>query len=425
MPLVTANQFQLQPNPNALVSGFNVGQQLRGQFDQRAQQKQVGQLSSQALAGEEGAIGSLAAIDPKRATQISQFIANKSEAERDELFRENQVLTRGALDALSLPPEQRRAFVQQRRDEFAAAGRDTTNTDIALSGDDNQLNQFLNMQAREGLTVEQLAKQQFAEPKVPTKTSLEKNLIAAGLKPGTEEFKAAMLKGVTKPATQVTVGGEGDTVFSKKLAEVHAKTFGRVQEEADTAIDVNQSLDVLENIDVNTDALEPAKQAVAKFGAAFGLDTSDLANVAAGEGFNAEAKRLVLAVKASQKGPQTDKDEATIRSTVANLGNTKEGNQFIIDSARALNNRRIERKDFYDVFLEETGGKFRNDKGETADAAWSKFKRSTPMLSKNLRTPEGLPVFFYKFEQDVRAANPDASRAEILEAWRATDKRQK
>ena len=44
------------------------------------------------------------------------------------------------------------------------------------------------------------------------------------------------------------------------------------------------------------------------------------------------------------------------------------------------------------------------------------------MISSNLRTPEGLPVFFYKFESDVRNANPDASRTEIIEAWNTQNK---
>jgi hypothetical protein len=422
MPLITANQFQLQPNPNAFARGLNTGQQLRGQFDQQSQQRQLGNFSQQALAGEEGALTQVAGIDPQRATQISNFLAKQSEAERAETLRQNEVLTRGALDALSLPVEQRRAFVQQKRDEFKAAGRDTANVDIALSGDDAQFDQFLNVQAREGLTVQELAKQQFpGAVKAPTKTSLEKNLIAAGFKPGTPEFEEQVLKNINKPSgTQITIGGEKK--FQEAVQKGQAATFARIGTEADAAIDANQSLSVLESIDVNTGALEPAKQGIAAFATAFGLDGSKIANISKGEAFNAEAKRIVLAVKASQKGPQTDKDEATIRSTVANLGNSAAGNQFIIDSARALNNRRIERKEFYDNFIENSGGNFKDESGQTADSAWAKFKRNTPMISSNLRTPEGLPVFFYKFEEDVRAANPDASRAEIIEAWNAQNK---
>jgi hypothetical protein len=221
---------------------------------------------------------------------------------------------------------------------------------------------------------------------------------------------------MSKSSTTINLGDKGVGKEQEELAKIRAKQLSQYQEDRDIAIDVNQSLDVLENIDVNTGALEPAKQGLAAFGKAFGIDTSGIANVSAAEAFNAEAKKMVLSVKATQKGPQTDKDENTIASTVANLGNTKEGNQFVINSSRALSNRKIERADFFDNFLDE------NETLKGANRAWAKFKRSTPMVSSKLKSPLGLPVFFYEFEKKVRNANPDASRADILEAWRASNK---
>jgi hypothetical protein len=257
------------------------------------------------------------------------------------------------------------------------------------------------------------------EPVADTRTSLGKNLEAAGLVPGSPEYQAAILTSINKPATSINIGDKGRSKEMEALATGRASQLTKFRDERETSIDTNQSLDVLENIDVNTGALEPSKLALAKFGRAFGVDTSGIANVSAGEGFNAEAKRIVLAVKASQKGPQTDKDEDTIRATVANLGNSKAGNQFIMDSARALNNRRIGRADFFDDFLES------NETLKGANQAWSKFKRDTPMVSAVMRTPQGLPVFFYQFDQAVRSANPDATRPEILEAWRGANKKGK
>jgi hypothetical protein len=428
MALQTANQFQLGTDFSRLGSDIQQGQKIANQFQAGQERKaalgqaqQATQLSGQALGGNAEALGGLAAIDPAKANQIQKYLSTLSEAERAEGLRENKALTRTSLNALSLPKNQVRAFLTQERERFKADGRNTDIIDGALAGDDNALFQSLTMQAREGQTIEDLANRQFPETKEAKTTSLEKNLVAAGFTPGTEEFQAEVLKNINKPkGTQITIGGEKK--FQEAVQKAQAGTFARIGEEADAAIDANQSLSVLESIDVETGALEPAKQGLAAFATAFGLDGSKIANVAKGEGFNAEAKRLVLAVKASQKGPQTDKDESTIRSTVANLGNTKAGNQFIIDSARALNNRRIERKEFYDKFIEDSGGKFKDESGQTADRAWSKFKRNTPMISSNLRTPEGLPVFFYKFESDVRNANPDASRSEIIEAWNTQNK---
>lgn len=171
MALQTANQFQLVPELSRAGAGFAQGQQIRGQFDARQRQKeqaeqqqQLRQLSGQALGGQEGALQDIAAIDPQRASQIQSFLAGMSEAERTEGLRENEVLTRTALDALSLPPAERRNFLAGKREEFRAQGRDTSNIDAALAGNDAQLNQALTLQAREGQSVADLAKQQFAQP---------------------------------------------------------------------------------------------------------------------------------------------------------------------------------------------------------------------------------------------------------------------
>ena len=161
---------------------------------------------------------------------------------------------------------------------------------------------------------------------------------------------------------------------------------------------------------------------MATFAQGMGIDASGLANISKGEAFNAVAKRIVLDVKSTQKGPQTESDAVTIRDTIASLGNTKAGNQFIIDSARALNNRRIERKEFYDRYIEENGGNFKDESGRTADRAWADFKRNTPLLSSKKKTPEGLPVFFYKFETGMRNLYPDITKPEIIELWKRHDK---
>jgi hypothetical protein len=403
MALQTANQFQLGTDFSRLGSGIQQGQKIANQFQTGQQNKAIGERDTTKFDQEQSTI---------RAT----------------------VLNKLATSMKTVPAEQRQAFLQSQAPElakfnidgavFAQESLDDASLDEAIAGTQSFIAQ---KEAGPDFT---LGNQRFTangdliaigEEKPPATTSLEKNLVAAGFTPGTEEFQAEVLKNINKPkGTQITIGGEKK--FQEAVQKAQAGTFARIGEEADAAIDANQSLSVLESIDVETGALEPAKQGLAAFATAFGLDGSKIANVAKGEGFNAEAKRLVLAVKASQKGPQTDKDESTIRSTVANLGNTKAGNQFIIDSARALNNRRIERKEFYDKFIEDSGGKFKDESGQTADRAWSKFKRNTPMISSNLRTPEGLPVFFYKFESDVRNANPDASRSEIIEAWNTQNK---
>lgn len=164
MALVTANQFQLVPEFSRAGTGFLQGQQIRSNLDARqlAQRKaQATQFTGPALAGDEQALSNVAQIDVAQAQQIQSFLQNKSEAERTEDLRENEVLTRTAIDALSLPPDQQRPFLQRKREEFVAAGRDTSNIDRALSGNDQALEQALNQQARQGQTIATIANRLF------------------------------------------------------------------------------------------------------------------------------------------------------------------------------------------------------------------------------------------------------------------------
>ena len=422
--LVHAGQFDLVPKISNLGAGIGQGMQMANQFQAgkqkrlEAEQAKAQQgYANEALQGNKEAYNNLN-IDMKK--KVSDMIATQTEAETAEQKRENEVLTRGAMDALLLKdPVKIRQFIGQQSEKFKAEGRDTSRTDSLLSMNDEQMMQALDRQARMGQELNVLYEQQFG---VGKPTSLMQNLEAAGYVKGTPAYKEQLKMALQKTGTTVNIGG-GDGKFMEEVAKGQAKAYSEIGAKADAAIDANQAMDLIEGLDIGSGGLEPAKQALASFGNAFGFDTSSIANISAGEGFNSVAAKMVLQAKASQKGPQTDKDEATIRQSVIQLGNTAEGNAFIMDSARALNNRMIERKEFYDAKIEENGGKFRGANGKTVDAEWSKFKRDTPMVSKNLKTPQGIPVFFYKFENEIRKKYPDITKTELLELWRKADKK--
>ncbi len=216
-----------------------------------------------------------------------------------------------------------------------------------------------------------------------------------------------------KPQTQVTFGGVGEE--QKALAKHRVKRLGIIQDKADVAQNNISSLDRLDAIDVSTGRAEPMKQALAAWGKSFGIDTSKLANVAAGDAFTAESGRTVLNVMAAQKGPQTESDMKQIRTTVATLKKDPRANKFINDSARAISSRAIEQRDFYEAYLDE------NKTLQGVSKEWNDFKRNTPMVSKHSKDNQGLPVFFYRFYDRVKEANPAATREQILSRWKQLD----
>ena len=169
--LVTSQGRSLTPQLSLAGTGFRQGQQIGQNMANRealrAQQAKASQLSGfqrAAAGGDKQSLQQVAGLDPQAARQIQSLLANQSESERAEGLRENDVLTRTALDALSIEDSsERRLFLERKKNQFREEGRDTSNIDRALTLDDNGLNQAITMQARMGKSVADLASQAFPE----------------------------------------------------------------------------------------------------------------------------------------------------------------------------------------------------------------------------------------------------------------------
>jgi hypothetical protein len=250
-------------------------------------------------------------------------------------------------------------------------------------------------------------------------TSLQQNLVAAGLEPGTQEFRDAVLGNVNKPSVSITneAVGKGLTEEQKALAKSRVGRFESIQEAADNAIDQDEQLAQLENIDISTGFGVEARGALASaVNAIFGAGTGDSltnTNLPALQAFRGVSARLVNSELNKAKGPQTEGDAQRAKSTLASLSNEVDANRFLIKSLRATNARKIEQSEFYSEILERDGTL------TEADKEWSAFKRKTPMLSASVIDQQsGLPMFFNEFSAKAQAANPDASKEQIINAWR-------
>lgn len=130
MPLVTANQFQLQPDTGlALQRGMQLGQQ----FKQLQQQPRVNELTQMAAQGDKQALIELQGIAPERAAQVinTQGVQQQQKAQANEQrFRS---IARGALEVQSIPTtEGKIASLTKRRNELIEQGVDTSDTDAAI-----------------------------------------------------------------------------------------------------------------------------------------------------------------------------------------------------------------------------------------------------------------------------------------------------
>jgi len=151
MPLVDARGFNLQPNvPGNIASGFNTGQQLRGQFVQNREaentidrQNQFRELTSQvldpSLSNEERAAAQRqrSAVNPERAAKIDSA-GFKNLNDRNKSFLTSVV--QGAAQINSIPTvEGKLRFIQERKAQLQRDGLPTTDTEeleqLLLSGD--------------------------------------------------------------------------------------------------------------------------------------------------------------------------------------------------------------------------------------------------------------------------------------------------
>lgn len=233
--------------------------------------------------------------------------------------------------------------------------------------------------------------------------------------PRIKQYDDKIVKETTKSSgVSVNVGGEKKE--KEVLAETRVKRFDKLAQDAEIAYSQNEQLEIAKNIDVSTGGLAPLKTMASRFTAALGVDpeTVGLDDASNAEAFSGIMSSIVLDKMAAQKGPQTDKDRAHIEKTVAGLSGSPLANKFLISSAIAVNNRKIEQQEFYEDYLDE------HDTLKGANKAWREFKQSMPMVSQTVKDPgTGLPVFYYEYRERLREANPGVSDDLIASKWRS------
>ena len=237
-----------------------------------------------------------------------------------------------------------------------------------------------------------------------------------------ERIQSQAPRGKASPQTIVKLGGEGRSEEQKALAKSRVKRYEEIQGSAEQAESELNSVQQLRAIDLETGFGTEEKAQLAKAinflgGDGESLLSVDISNV---EKFNAVVQKQLKDAMATEKGPQTDQDAARISKTLSQLGNTTEGNKFIMSSMEALGRRRIEQENFWTDYLEDSEGN--TLKG--VDKAWRQYKNRTPMFSDVVRNPEtNNPMFFYQFRDLYTSENYDES--EIIDAWRQLNKGKK
>lgn len=147
----------------------------------------------------------------------------------------------------------------------------------------------------------------------------------------------------------VNVGGQTyEKAEQKGMGEIRVETFKNVSTAADLAKKTLPSLEIQSQI-LNKGFTTGFGTEVQKAGASVlaALGVPEAAKFATNaQTFLAATQQAVLQKQLEQKGPQTEADSRRVTQTGAQLGNTVQANQFLIDVAKEQLNRDIERKEF-------------------------------------------------------------------------------
>ncbi len=221
--------------------------------------------------------------------------------------------------------------------------------------------------------------------------------------------------------TSINLDVKGQGTEVEALAKSRVKRFEGLLESADNAIDQDEQLSQLSQINTETGfGVQARGTLAAAINGIFGEDVGDnFFNVdsSAIQAYNALSNKMVNSELNKAKGPQTEGDAKRARDTIANITNEQQANAFIIASLRATNARKIEQAAFYQNIL-ETEGTLKN-----ADKEWASFKRKTPMLSTTIKhAGSNLPMFYNEFKQQAQAANPTISDQLVIDMWRDLNK---
>ena len=252
-----------------------------------------------------------------------------------------------------------------------------------------------------------------------TRTSIEKNLEAAGLEPGTPEFRAAVMQQLTKPSgTQVSIqmpGQQGLTEEAKALGKVRAERFQAIQNQGDSASTTLDSLSQLYTLNTQTGLGEQTKADIAGVLNAVGVRGDDLLNVdtANVESANKIISKLVAEAMTNQKGVASESDRALYANIAPSIKDKQQAYKFNIASTSAVAQRQVDKRDFYNDWFEQNGNLVGVDK------AWSNYTKSTPLFQRGVVGFDGLPQNYYQFRDAFLQipANSGAPEEDIRQQW--------
>ncbi|MCZ4330780.1 hypothetical protein [Castellaniella denitrificans] len=189
-------------------------------------------------------------------------------------------------------------------------------------------------------------------------TSLMQNLEAAGLQPGTPAYRDAVLQGTR--GTTVNVGA-GEKAWDTESAKLFAKRYDDLSTQAQSAQQMLGLLDLAQvglDSGVRTGSLGSAEQAVRQMALTMGVGNAD--KIAGGELLTAVQNRMALLMRSPDSGmglpgAVSDRDLNFLKESNIGLDRSPEGNRLMVDAFRKLEKRKLDIAKLADEYVQKNG----------------------------------------------------------------------
>lgn len=306
---------------------------------------QPGVIPSQPGQTQDQAIAQVFARNPAAGEALLKSIGAKNQFEADDASRRAFGIRNTPFGDRRNAAIERHAAELERQGSTVRAGQLRSLLDLTQQDQDQTLRtvEIANLGTKE--------REELQKPIKPT--TLQQNLAAAGLTPGTPEFQDALLKGIFKPSTQINIGPDGEpltldeqierTVETKKAAKLgevrgkgiadrEAEDIASGSEAARTIPNMRRSIELLGGIE--TGGIDAA---ILKGKQLFGIESANEAELV-----NAMSKQVIAQLKPVFGAQFTKAEGDWLKAIEAGPTKSTEGNLRLLERGIVLAKKRSE-----------------------------------------------------------------------------------
>ena len=272
-------------------------------------------------------IGNNQNVPPNRKNSLLNFVSSP----RGQGVAQG-LLEAGAYSEMPVNMAEALALANKRGNEAVATDRATKLQDEKFAFEKSQAT-IQNLFTQQGLDLEL---QKLLQPQL---SSFAKDLIAVGIDPNSPEGREMLMKKLQSATTNITMT---DSKIDEKKLDYAIYTLKEERKIYNSSTELDGRLQLMEaklrDEDFETGLLQQFLLPFSRTMAAMGLlDESEIEQLADMEFFQAASTYMIPRMRAIGSGATSDFEVQLYRQAAPNIGNTKEGNIFIVAGMRSIN----------------------------------------------------------------------------------------